>query len=161
VQAALTGHLVLSTLHTNNTSAAITRMQDLGIIPYLISSTLLCVLAQRLVRKICLDCKVESAMTPAQAASLKIKLPTDREVKISHGQGCVKCRSTGYLGRLGIFETLDISPKIVKLINAKADAKEIMRQAISDGLVNLRDHAIKKMAEGHTTFEEVLRVTRE
>jgi len=163
VQAALTGHLVFATLHTNDSGAAISRMMDLDIEPFLLSSTLTGVVAQRLVRVICQHCKVKTHLTPDQISLLRMKMPEDsrRKLPVFFGEGCVACRGTGYYGRSALYEVMPVSDKIVRLINDRADSKEIMKVARLDGMMTLREAAIKKLAQGVTTFDEVLRVTVE
>ncbi len=167
VQASLTGHLVLATLHTNDSASAVTRLLELGVDPFLLSSTLVGVLAQRLVRLICPNCRIETFLTQDQMALLGLDLqeleaqgesPT---LMVAMGEGCVKCRSTGLFGRAGAFEVLEVTDKIRKLIHQRAGSKDIAKQARLDGLMPLREAAIRKMAKGLTTFDEVLRVTVE
>ncbi len=161
VHSALTGHLVFSTLHTNDTASTIGRMLELGVKPYLLSSVLLGIVAQRLVRIICPHCKKETLLTPDQIHMLGIEVPEGQKQRLVgyYGEGCVKCRYTGYLGRTGIFELMVINDKIRKLINAQADAKEILKAARLDGMRTLRENGIKKIAQGITTVEEVLQAT--
>ncbi len=161
IQAALTGHLVLSTLHTNDTAATVTRLLDLDVLPFLIGSTLIGVAAQRLVRTICAECARDTTLKPDEILALRITPPKGRPLTVRYGEGCNKCRGTGYRGRTGIFELMEISPKISKLIASRASAKDIKNDAVSDGMMTLRECAIKKMAQGLTTYEEVLRVTSE
>jgi general secretion pathway protein E len=167
LQAALTGHLVLATLHTNDSATAITRLLELGVDPFVLSSTLVGVIAQRLVRTVCANCRVETFLTPDQMTLLGLDVHEMRSqgqepnLMVAFGEGCVKCRSTGLLGRTGIFEVLEIDDKIRKLIVGKSSAKDILKQARHDGLLTLRESAIKKLARGTTSFEEVLRVTTE
>jgi general secretion pathway protein E len=161
VQAALTGHLVLSTLHTNDAASAVSRMLDLGVEPFLLASTLVGSLAQRLVRRICNTCKRETTLTPDELAVLGIHIPEGkpRELKVKVGDGCVNCRGTGLFGRTGLYEVLPMSEKIRGLVNARRDSSEIARAARQDGMKTLREHAIRKLALGHTSFQEVLRIT--
>ena len=161
VQASLTGHLVLSTLHTNDTASSITRMLDLGILPFLLSSVLVGVVAQRLVRTICPHCRMEDFLTKEQILSLSIEGAEGRQLKVYYGAGCPKCRGTGFTGRSGVFEVMPLNDRIRELIDNKSSAEEIRREALAEGMVTLRDYAIKKMAMGITTYEEVLRVTTE
>jgi general secretion pathway protein E len=167
LQAALTGHLVLATLHTNDSATAITRLLELGVDPFVLSSTLVGVIAQRLVRTVCASCRVETFLTADQMTLLGLDVHEMRSqgqepnLMVAFGEGCVKCRSTGLLGRTGIFEVLEIDDKIRKLIVGKTSAKDILKQARHDGLLTLRESAIKKLARGTTSFEEVLRVTTE
>jgi general secretion pathway protein E len=167
LQAALTGHMVLATLHTNDAATAITRLLELGIDPFMLSSTLVGVVAQRLVRTVCAQCRVETFLTADQMTLLGLDVHEmqaqgqDPQLMVAFGEGCVQCRSTGLLGRTGVFEVLEIDDKIRKLIIGKVSAKEITKQARHDGLLTLREAAIKKLAKGQTSFEEVLRVTTE
>jgi general secretion pathway protein E len=158
-QAALTGHLVLSTLHTNDAAASISRLVDLGVERFLISSTLIGAMAQRLVRKICGRCAGERHLEPDEAAMLRLTVPEGKRIKVHEGQGCFECRGTGYLGRTGIFEILPIDDAIKHLIVNGADSPEIKREAVKNGMRTLRQSALRKLAEGATTFEEVVRVT--
>ncbi len=159
IQAALTGHLVFSTLHTNDASTSISRLVDLGVERFLISSTLIGAMAQRLVRKICTKCITERTLSNEEAASLRLTVPAGRRIKVKEGQGCHDCRGTGYLGRCGIFEILPIDESIKHLIVEGRDAPEIKREAVKNGMRTLRQSALRKLAEGMTTFEEVVRVT--
>jgi general secretion pathway protein E len=167
LQAALTGHMVLATLHTNDAATAITRLIELGVDPFVLSSVLIGVLAQRLVRTVCAQCRVETFLTPDQLTLLGLDVHElraqgqDPELMVAFGEGCVKCRSTGLLGRTGVFEVLEVDDKIRKLIVGKSSAKDVTKQARHDGLLTLREAAIKKLARGQTSFEEVLRVTTE
>ncbi len=163
LQAALTGHLVLSTLHTNDSATAVTRLFELGLNPYLISSTLIGVVAQRLLRKVCDACASEILLTEGQIDMLDIDLPpgADRKLKVRQGEGCVKCRGTGLYGRTAVYELLRVNDSIRRLINERADAVKILRNAQSDGTVTLREAAVRKLAEGETSFDEVIRVTVE
>jgi general secretion pathway protein E len=159
IQAALTGHLVFSTLHTNDASTSISRLIDLGVERFLISSTLIGAMAQRLVRKVCTKCITERTLSVEEAASLRLAVPEGRRIKVKEGQGCHECRGTGYLGRCGIFEILPIDESIKHLIVEGRDAPEIKREAVKNGMRTLRQSALRKLAEGITTFEEVVRVT--
>ena len=166
-QAALTGHLVLATLHTNDSPTAITRMLELGVDPFILSSTLVGVIAQRLVRLVCADCRVETFLTPDQMSLLGMDVDAltasgdTPQLMVAVGEGCVKCRGTGLLRRTGVFEVLQVDDKIKKLVIGRAGAREIMTQARNDGLVTLREAALRKLGKGLTTVEEVLRVTVE
>jgi general secretion pathway protein E len=167
LQAALTGHLVLATLHTNDSASAVTRLLELGVDPFVLASTLVGVVAQRLVRTVCPHCRVETFLTPDQMTLLGLDVHELRaqgqnpELMVAFGEGCVQCRSTGLLGRTGVFEVLEMDDKIRKLVIAKASSKDVLKQARHDGLMTLREAAIKKLAKGITSFEEVLRVTTE
>ena len=161
VQAALTGHLVFSTLHTRNAAGAVTRLVELGVEPFLLSSVLRGVLAQRLIRRICTRCAVEGTLNPDQVAALGIKVPVERRERliVRWGEGCVDCRQTGLYGRTGVFEMLDVGKRVRALINEGKDANEIDRAARIEGMENLREAALRKLADGFTTYEEVARVT--
>ncbi len=167
LQAALTGHMVLATLHTNDAATAVTRLLELGVDPFVLASTLVGVIAQRLVRNVCPSCRVETFLTPDQLTLLGLDVHSlrdqgqDPELMVAFGEGCVQCRSTGLLGRTGVFEVLEVDDKIRKLVIGKAASTEIVQQARRDGLLTLREAAIKKLAKGSTSFEEVLRVTTE
>ncbi len=161
VQAALTGHLVFSTVHTRDASGAITRLVELGVERFLLSSVLRGVLAQRLVRRICEHCAVDGHLSPDQVASLAIKVPVERREQLPArwGEGCPECRHTGLYGRTGVFEMLDVGRRVRTLINEGKDASEITHAARIEGMETLREGAIRKLATGETTFEEVVRVT--
>jgi len=158
-QAALTGHLVFSTLHTNDAASALTRLVDLGIERFMITSTLIGVMAQRLVRKICDNCKTERYLTSEEGESLRLSIPRGKRIKVYEGEGCHECRNTGYRGRSGIFEILSIEDKVKELVVEGADSPKIKREAVAAGMKTLRQSALRKLAEGTTTFEEVVRVT--
>ncbi len=158
-QAALTGHLVFSTLHTNDAASSITRLTDLGIERFMVSSTLTGTMAQRLVRKICPHCTTERHLSSDEVRTLRISVPQGHRIKVREGEGCVECRGTGYLGRTGVFEILPIDDGIKELIVEGADATQIKREAVNRGMRTLRQSALRKLAEGTTTFEEVVRVT--
>jgi len=155
--AALTGHLVLSTLHTNEAVGAIARLIDMGVEPFLITSSLIGVLGQRLITKICPYCK-ESFTTEVDILR---KIGIKGKILLHRGKGCGECRFTGYLGREGLFELLIVTEGIKKLIVEKATASEIKAQAIKEGFKTMRDEGLLKVVEGITTLEEVLRVTQE
>ncbi|HYS53896.1 MAG TPA: GspE/PulE family protein [Thermoanaerobaculia bacterium] len=159
VQSALTGHLVFSTLHTNDAATSVTRLIDLGIQPFLISSTLIGTMAQRLVRKICEDCKSNRPLTVEEAGMLNLQAPAGKRIIVKEGAGCIRCRNTGYFGRSGIFEILPIDNAIRDLIDRSEDFLKIKDMAIKRGMRTLRQSALRKLAEGITTFEEVIRVT--
>jgi general secretion pathway protein E len=161
VQAALTGHLVFSTVHTRDAAGAVTRLAELGIERFLLSSVLRGVAAQRLVRAVCPHCAVEGFLTPQQIGAIDLKVPVERreQLRIRWGEGCVDCRFTGLRGRTGVFEMLDVGRRVRNLINEGRDAGEIAHAARVEGMETLRESAIRKLAEGVTTFEEVVRVT--
>ncbi len=159
VQAALTGHLVFSTLHTNDAATSITRLVDLNIQPFLISTTLIGAMAQRLVRKICEDCKRNRPLSMEEAAMLNLQAPPGKRIIVKEGAGCIRCRNTGYYGRSGIFEILPIDNAIRDMVDHGEDFLKIKDMAIKRGMRTLRQSALRKLAEGVTSFEEVVRVT--
>ncbi len=159
IQAALTGHLVFSTLHTNDAPGAITRLQDMGVESYLLGSVLEAILAQRLVRRICEKCRVPDRPSAADLEALGLDVPTDQ--LLYRGRGCEDCRSTGYRGRSGIYEMFVITEDARSLILRKAPARDIRRHAVEEGMVTLRMDGWARACEGVTTVEEVLRVTQE
>ncbi len=161
VQAALTGHLVFSTLHTNDAPSTITRLLDLGVPSYLISSTIIGVMAQRLVRKICKQCEKSYELLPEEAQAVGLASSKEGKVVVKYGEGCSQCRGTGYLGRTGIFEVMELNDRIRDIIRDKADVELIRKAAIGDGMVGLREAAVQKMLKGETTLDEVIRVTGE
>src|SRR6185369_5254733 len=153
-QAALTGHLVLATLHTNDSATAITRMLELGVDPFILSSTLVGVVAQRLVRLVCTDCRIDTFLTPDQMSMLGLDVDAlaasgeAPQIMVAAGEGCVKCRGTGLLRRTGVFEVLTVDDKIRKLVIAKSSSKDVLTQARNDGLMTLREAALKKLGKG-------------
>ena len=159
VQAALTGHLVFSTLHTNDAVSTIVRLQDLGLEPFLISSTLLGALAQRLVRRICPHCSEPYTIDAASLRKLGFPVADRETVELKRGKGCLQCRNTGYLGRLGIFEIFPLSDQLKKLIAARANDADLRQVAIREGMTTLREDAWRKVQAGLTTVEEAVRVT--
>ena len=159
IQASLTGHLVLSTLHTNDAAGAVTRMIDMGVEPFLISSTLMAVLAQRLVRVICKNCQTPFEPTEDQLALLNLS-PHDLGDKVFYyGRGCSACNDTGYKGRKGIFELLVINDAIRALINERAPTVVLRQKAVELGMVTLREDGLRSIFEGDTTIEEVVKYT--
>lgn len=161
VQAALTGHLVFSTLHTNDAVSTIIRLEDLGLEPFLIASTMLGALAQRLVRRICPHCAEPYTVDAASLRKLGFPVVGRETVELTRGKGCLQCRNTGYLGRLGIFEIFPMSEQMKKLISSKANDSELRQTAIREGMTTLREDAWRKVQAGMTTVEEALRVTGE
>jgi general secretion pathway protein E len=159
VHAALTGHLVFSTLHTNDAPSAVTRLADLGIEPYLISSTLAGAVAQRLVRRVCPHCAQDTHLTDVEVRALRLSVPRGKRVKVNVGEGCFECRGTGFLGRTAVFEVLPVDDTVRPLVLEGADSTRIKRDAVNAGMRTLRQSALRKLAEGVTSFEEVVRVT--
>jgi type IV pilus assembly protein PilB len=160
VQAALTGHLVFSTLHTNDAASALTRLIDMGIEPFLISSSVIGVIAQRLVRVICEKCKEEYVPSEDILYGLKIKdrLNNDSKIKLYRGKGCSFCKNTGYYGRISIYELIVLDEEIKSLIVTKASSNVINELALKNGMKTLKDSGMEKVLQGITTIEEVLRV---
>jgi len=159
VQASLTGHLVLSTLHTNDAAGAVTRMVDMGVEPFLISSTLLAVLAQRLVRRICPTCRTPFEPSESQIQNLNLSAHDIGDKTFYYGRGCGNCNDTGYRGRKGIYELLAISDPIRNLINDRAPTVVVRQKAIEQGMVTLREDGLRGIYAGETTVEEVLKYT--
>ncbi len=161
VQAALTGHLVLSTVHTNDAPGTITRLIDMGIEPFLISSAVILILAQRLVRKICMDCREPIKVHPQLLIDLGIPPDEVKSFQVFKGRGCAICNGTGYKGRIGLYEVMPMKEEIKELVLARASTSEIKKEAIRLGMKTLRQSGISKIKEGVTTIEEVLRSTIE
>ena len=159
VQAALTGHLVLSTLHTNDAPSSITRLLDLGIPHFLITTTLIGILAQRLVREICPHCTEEYEPTAEEAVLLKMDPEKLKSYKFKRGRGCLHCRQTGFSGRIGVFEVLPMSEKLRRLVSHQAASIDIYKTAREEGMRTLREAAIEKVFRGITTTTEMARVT--
>jgi len=158
VQAALTGHIVLSTLHTNDAPSSVIRLIDMGIEPFLISSSVIGVIAQRLVRKICPKCKKEIKITPDIKKILDEYQISSNEITLYKGEGCPYCKNTGYKGRIAIFELMVMTENIRDLISKNVTTGKLREAAISEGMCQLREDGIKKVCEGLTTIDEVLRV---
>ncbi len=158
IQASLTGHLVFSTLHTNDSAGAVTRLLDMGVEPFLVSSSVLAIIAQRLVRTICKECKVAYQPTDEEQKKLGVKTAV---LSFYRGKGCATCMNTGYRGRMGIYELLLINDEIRALILAKVDSNQIKAKAVLNGMLTLREEGARKVIAGLTTTEEVLRVTHQ
>ena len=158
IESALTGHLVFSTLHTNDSAGAVTRLQDMGIESYLITSSVLAIQAQRLIRRVCAACSSVCDLTEDER--LVLELDPGELPQISRGQGCDACGGTGYKGRIGLFELLTMSNEIRHIINSGGDATQIRDQSKKEGMTTLREDALSKLRSGLTTPEEVVRVTR-
>ncbi|MGB2819395.1 MAG: ATPase, T2SS/T4P/T4SS family [Phycisphaerae bacterium] len=158
IQAALTGHLVLSTLHTNDAASSVTRLVDIGIEPFLISAAVNGILAQRLVRRVCQNCKKPIEKVSEAIAKYVARHGADPS-NLWHGTGCEKCRQTGYKGRIGVYELLDIDESMRDLIGRNPPLSEIRRAALESGVRTLRDDGLTKVAAGLTTVEELMRVT--
>ena len=159
VQSALTGHLVFSTLHTNDAPTAITRLLDLGIPSFLITATLEAILAQRLVRRICTECRTE--FDPSDELLMELQLPIEaaRKYKFYYGKGCGRCNNSGYKGRVGMYELLEITDEIRDMIASEASAEDIRSFARTQGMVTLRESGLKLIFDGVSTIDEVVRET--
>ena len=166
VNAALTGHLVVSTLHTNDAATALPRLIDMSIEPFLVASTVNVIIAQRLVRKICEMCKVSYTIPVTEIVKdlpediIKKHFGNKEEISVYKGRGCKACHSTGYTGRVGLFEVLEVSKEIRKLITQKSDSDIITSKAIEEGMTTMLEDGLNKVARGTTTIEEALRVTK-
>jgi len=163
IQSALTGHLVFSTVHTNSAPATITRLIEMGIEPFLVSSTIIGVLSQRLVRRICTDCKESYHPHSEQLRELGIKEESFHKISNNffRGKGCNNCRNTGYRGRLGIHELLEMSDSVKNVILENSDANAIKKQGLKEKMVTLRRDGVNKILHGLTTAEEILSITSE
>jgi general secretion pathway protein E len=162
IHAALTGHLVFSTLHTNDSFGAVTRLVDMGIEPFLVSSSVIAVMAQRLVRRLCAACRVPFEPTAEQLREIGLRTEDlDGRTLFHAGPGCGQCKQTGYRGRAGIHELLIVDDEVRGLIMKNADAATIRRDATSRGMPTLREDGALKVLEGMTTIEEIMRVTQE
>ena len=172
INAALTGHLVFSTLHTNDASGAPPRMIDMGVEPFLLTSALTCVVAQRVLRKVCQSCVTSDELKSDNEAVLKETLgpifdmiadkwkKEGKTLTIPHPNGCDKCNNTGYLGRIAIYEVMPISEKIAKMVVEKSSAASIQKQGMDEGMLTMKQDGFVKVLEGVTTLEEVLRVAQ-
>lgn len=161
IQSALTGHLVFSTLHTNDASSAVTRLIDMGIESFLVTSSVLAILAQRLVRTICADCREEYTPDKESLQSIGIDPDMVEGRKFYRGKGCPSCLNTGYMGRTGIFELMMLDDRVKNLILKTSDANAIKRRAVEQGMVTLRQDGAQKVINGITTIEEIFRVTQQ
>jgi len=159
VKAALTGHLVLSTLHTNDAPGTISRLMNMGIEPFLVSSSVNLICAQRLVRRICTQCKQEHPSPPAALIKVGFSAEEAGTVLPLHGAGCEKCNGTGYKGRVGLYEVMEVTDGLRELILVGASGLELRRKAIEEGMISLRTSGLRKINDGVTTIEEVLRET--
>jgi type IV pilus assembly protein PilB len=159
IQASLTGHLVFSTLHTNDAAGAVTRLIDMGVEPFMISAALEGVLAQRLIRKICPECRTSYEPSEAVLAQLGLSPHEIGDKSFYYGKGCPACNQTGYKGRKGIYELLDITDPIRELINERAPTVVLKQKAIELGMITLRQDGLRSIYDGETTIEEVLKYT--
>jgi type IV pilus assembly protein PilB len=159
VKAALTGHLVLSTLHTNDAPSTVNRLMNMGIEPFLVASSVNLICAQRLVRRICSNCKADQP-TPAPAlVQAGFSHDDAHQVVPKKGAGCEKCNNTGYKGRVGLYEVMEVTDELKELVLVGASALELRRKAIEEGMITLRQSGLRKVKEGVTTMEEVARET--
>jgi type IV pilus assembly protein PilB len=158
IKASLTGHLVLSTLHTNDAPSTITRLIDMGLEPFNVAAALNCVTAQRLVRRICSNCKESAAYGPEVLDACNIK-GEDRGITFYKGKGCDRCGGSGYKGRAGLYEVLAMSPELRRMIMHGCSADELREQGLREGMLTLRMDGLKKVANGVTTLEEVVKET--
>jgi general secretion pathway protein E len=156
IQSALTGHLVLTTLHTNDSPSAIIRLMDIGIPYYLIASTVVGIVAQRLVRKICPHCRAIREVGPDDPEN---KLLEEKVSKLYYGEGCSECRNTGYKGRTGIFEVMEMTENVKAALTRTVTINKLNRAIAADGMMDLKQVALRKMIEGVTTYEEVYSVS--
>ncbi len=159
VKAALTGHLVLSTLHTNDAPSTINRLMNMGIEPFLVASSVNLICAQRLVRRICTNCKVESPLPQQGLLQAGFSAEAARDVVPMKGGGCEKCNNTGYKGRVGLYEVMEITDELRELVLVGASALELRRKAVDEGMLTLRQSGLRKVKDGLTTIEEVARET--
>lgn len=161
VQAAMTGHLVFSTLHTNDAVSSVVRLLDLGLPPFMISTSLTGCMAQRLVKTVCPHCAEKYTMQSDELSRVGFPVEPGRQLELTRGKGCRECRNTGYLGRCGVFEVLPLSHQLKKMISDGADSSEMKQVAIREGMTTLREDAWDKVKRGVTTWQEALRVTSE
>ena len=159
MKAALTGHLVLSTLHTNDAPATISRLMNMGIEPFLVSSSVNLICAQRLVRRVCAACKQPNPVPPHALIKIGFSAQDADSVVPQHGTGCEKCNNTGYKGRVGLYEVMEISDTLKELILVGASSMELRRKAIEEGMLTLRQSGLHKIKAGMASVEEVLRET--
>src|SRR6266545_3684703 len=159
VKAALTGHLVLSTLHTNDAPSAVTRLLNMGIEPFLVASSVILILAQRLLRRICVHCKAHLVVPPDALVDVGLTPEEAASITFYKGNGCEVCSGTGYKGRIAIYEVMTLSPDLRDMVLRGGSALEIQRGAIQNGMRTLRMSGLEKLKEGITTIEEVMRVT--
>ncbi|HEX8293770.1 MAG TPA: ATPase, T2SS/T4P/T4SS family, partial [Pyrinomonadaceae bacterium] len=159
IKAALTGHLVLSTLHTNDAPSTISRLMNMGIEPFLVATSVNLIQAQRLIRRICKDCKTEHHVPIEGLVEIGFSKEEAAQLKTYRGAGCPKCNNTGYKGRVGLYEVMEVTDEIRELILIGASALELRKRAIEDGMITLRESGLQKIRNGVTTLEEVVRET--
>jgi len=162
VQSALTGHLVLSTVHTNDAPSTVNRLLDMGVEDYLLTSTIVGIQAQRLVRTLCPQCKQPYTALPELVEQMRLnKFSKEPEITLWHAKGCSYCANTGYIGRISIMEVLPMTDSLRSLVMKHATATELRAEAVREGMLTMYEDGLRKALKGVTTFEEVLRVTRE
>jgi type IV pilus assembly protein PilB len=159
IKAALTGHLVLSTLHTNDAPSTISRLMNMGIEPFLVATSVNLIQAQRLIRRVCKDCKREESLPPEVLMEVGFSADEAKNLKTFKGKGCATCNNTGYKGRIGLYEVMEVNDEIRELILIGASALELRKKAIDDGMITLRESGLHKIRNGVTTLEEVVRET--
>jgi type IV pilus assembly protein PilB len=159
VKAALTGHLVLSTLHTNDAPSTVNRLMNMGIEPFLVASSVHLICAQRLVRRICTNCKEPAPLTPPALVQAGFTEDDAHVVVPMKGLGCDRCNLTGYKGRVGLYEVMEVGEAVRELILVGASGLELRRKAVEGGMITLRQSGLRKVKEGVTTVEEVVRET--
>jgi len=159
IKAALTGHLVLSTLHTNDAPSTISRLMNMGIEPFLVATSVNLIQAQRLIRRVCADCKAEHPLPPEALVEVGFKLEEAKQLKTYKGSGCKTCNNTGYKGRVGLYEVMEVTDDIRELILIGASSLELRKRAIEEGMLTLRESGLAKIRNGVTTLEEVVRET--
>ncbi|MBD0371444.1 MAG: type IV-A pilus assembly ATPase PilB [Pyrinomonadaceae bacterium] len=159
IKAALTGHMVLSTLHTNDAPSTISRLMNMGIEPFLVATSVNLIQAQRLIRRVCKDCKTENPTPPEAMVEIGFTMEEAKQLKTYKGRGCQTCNGTGYKGRVGLYEVLEVTDEIRELILIGASALELRKKAIEDGMISLRESGLHKIRGGITTIEEVVRET--
>jgi type IV pilus assembly protein PilB len=159
IKAALTGHLVLSTLHTNDAPSTISRLMNMGIEPFLVATSVNLIQAQRLIRRICSECRAEHPVPHEALTEVGFSAEEAKQLKVYKGAGCTKCNNTGYKGRIGLYEVMEVTDEIRELILIGASALELRKRAIEDGMITLRESGLQKIRNGVTTLEEVVRET--
>jgi general secretion pathway protein E len=161
IQSALTGHMILSTLHTNSAASSVTRLLDMGVEPFLITSTLNAVMAQRLVRRLCPHCRTPHPASPTMLDALGLSHAEGTTITFYRAEGCDACGNSGFRGRIAVFELLEMDDEIARLVLARAEAREIQRAGLDAGMRTMLADGVAKARRGLTTLDEVLRVTRE
>jgi type IV pilus assembly protein PilB len=159
IKAALTGHLVLSTLHTNDAPSTISRLMNMGIEPFLVATSVNLIQAQRLIRRVCKDCRREHPTPPEALMEVGFSAEDAKNLKTYKGKGCSTCNNTGYKGRIGLYEVMEVNDDIRELILIGASSLELRKKAIEDGMITLRESGLHKIRAGLTTLEEVVRET--